>query len=59
MFSKLIKEAREEISHDEIEAGTDHEMEHTSDRDMARRIAMDHLRENPHYYSELEKCGID
>lgn len=30
------------------------EMEHTDDEDLAREIAMDHLTEDPHYYTKLE-----
>lgn len=33
--------------------GTKHELEHTSDRDIAQEIAMDHLAEYPHYYDML------
>jgi hypothetical protein len=31
------------------------EMEHTTDEDVAREIAMDHLTEDPDYYDKLEK----
>ena len=30
-------------------------MEHTDDPDLAREIAMDHLTEDPDYYTKLEK----
>lgn len=30
------------------------EMEHTSDKDVAREIAMDHLTEDENYYDKLE-----
>lgn len=33
--------------------GTRHELEHTSNRDMAQAIAMDHLAEFPQYYTAL------
>ena len=33
--------------------GTKHELEHTSDKDIAQEIAMDHLAEYPHYYDML------
>ena len=39
--------------------GTQHELEHTTNRDIAQEIAMDHLAENPHYYkmlTELERA---
>jgi len=43
------------ISDDAIQKGTDVEMEHTSDRNIARKIALDHLVEFPDYYDRLEK----
>ena len=46
------------VSVEEIEAelqkGTEVEMEHTSDKDAAHEIAMDHLIEDPKYYSKLD-----
>ena len=38
--------------------GTLHEMEHTTDPKIARRIAADHLAEDPAYYDKLEKAGL-
>lgn len=35
--------------------GTNHELEHTRDRKVAREIAMDHLAEDPRYYEKLSK----
>jgi len=43
----------------ELEMGIKHELEHTSDPKIAREIALDHLAEDPHYYSRLKKAGID
>lgn len=43
----------------ELEMGMKHELEHTSDPDIAKEIALDHLAEDPHYYSRLKKAGID
>ena len=34
------------------------EMEHTNDPDIAKEIAMDHLTEDPDYYSKLIKAGL-
>jgi hypothetical protein len=39
----------------ELERGTVHELEHTRNRLVAQKIAMDHLRENPGYYQILEE----
>ena len=43
----------------ELAMGIKHEMEHTKDRRIAREIAMDHLSENPRYYSKLKKCNVE
>jgi 3'-phosphoadenosine 5'-phosphosulfate sulfotransferase (PAPS reductase)/FAD synthetase len=45
---------------DILREGTDHELEHTHSRALAREIAMDHLTEDPDYYVKLgkvEKAG--
>lgn len=39
-----------------IAHGTRHEMEHTDDPKVARKIALDHLRENHRYYEIIEKA---
>jgi len=39
----------------QLDAGTRVEMEHTTSRKVAQRIAMDHLAEHPDYYIELAK----
>lgn len=44
---------------DEIAMGLQVEMEHTTDPDVAMEITLDHLAENPKYYSLLKKSGID
>lgn len=50
---------RHDVSTDIIKAqikkGIKVEMEHTTDPDVAREIAMDHLMEDPAYYDKLEK----
>ena len=38
-----------------LEKGTEHEMEHTDDKDIARRIALDHIVERLDYYDQLDK----
>lgn len=40
---------------EQIKLGIKHELEHTNDRDLAREIAMDHLSEDPKYYSHLKE----
>jgi len=39
----------------ELKKGTEVEKEHTSDPALAQKIAIDHLKESPNYYKELEK----
>jgi len=41
-----------------INAGADVEMEHTEDRKLAMRIALDHLKEDYNYYEKLKKLGL-
>ena len=43
-----------EFDNKEILKGIEVEMEHTNDPKIAVEIAMDHLKENPNYYTELE-----
>ena len=43
---------------DELEKGKEYEMEHTSDPQKAEEIAMDHLYEDPGYYTKLENAGL-
>ena len=44
----------EDFDQDALEAGIAMELEHTSDPEIARAIAMDHLAEDPNYYSKGE-----
>ena len=48
-----------DVDREEFKKGVKHEMEHTTDPKIAAEIALDHLAENPKYYSELDKTGID
>lgn len=41
-----------------ISAGADVEIEHTEDRKVAMRIALDHLKEDFNYYEKLRKAGL-
>ena len=46
------------IDPDELKMGIKVEMEHTSDHKVAEMIAIDHLREDPHYYSKGKAKGL-
>ena len=39
----------------ELKMGTKEEAEHTTDKAAAKEIALDHLKEDPKYYSKLKK----
>lgn len=39
----------------QVKKGTEHEKEHTKDAKTAREIALDHIKEDPKYYDNLEK----
>ena len=43
----------------QLRRGTKVEMEHTTNRHVAQRIAMDHLVEDPRYYVKLARVHID
>lgn len=43
---------------EQLKVGTMHELEHTTDFDIAKRIALDHLNEDPLYYVKLRDCGL-
>jgi len=42
------------VTANQIKRGILHELEHTTDREIARKIACDHLKEDPKYYTHLE-----
>ena len=39
----------------ELEKGIQHELEHTTNPDIAKEIALDHLKERPDYYTQLDR----
>jgi hypothetical protein len=43
----------------QLDMGIEIEMEHTNNENVAIEIALDHLWENPKYYSKLKKSNID
>jgi hypothetical protein len=42
----------------ELEKGSKVEHEHTDSEEHAKRVAMDHLVEDPKYYTKLSKAGL-
>ena len=58
----ILSEAKKQefvVNPVELAMGIKVEFEHTKDPKKAEKIAMDHLKENPSYYSELKLSGID
>ena len=48
-----------QIHPQELRMGIRVELEHTDDLDKAKKIALDHLAENPYYYTALKLSGIE
>lgn len=49
------KSQPEDFDHKELAMGIEVEAEHTDDLNVAMEIAMDHLKEDPRYYTKLKK----
>ena len=49
----------DQVNNDELRMGIKVEMEHTDDVEKAKKIALDHLAENPFYYTQLKLSGVD
>ena len=56
-ISTIIIEAMD-VDEDELAMGIEVEAEHTKDLKMRKKIAMDHLKEDPKYYTKLKNAGI-
>jgi hypothetical protein len=54
--------AKHKVSVEEIEdalvVGTESEMEHTDNKSVAKEIALDHLGEDPKYYTKLKAAKL-
>lgn len=48
-----------DVDEEQLEMGKETEKEHTSDKGVAKEIAMDHLTEDPEYYSKLKEVEGD
>ena len=60
MYFKSDKQGNimENITPQELQMGIEVEKEHTDDEALATKIAMDHLAEDPMYYSKLQAAGL-
>jgi uracil-DNA glycosylase len=52
------KTTPKDVDQDELKRGITHEMEHTDDPKIAEEIALDHLSEDPKYYTKLESIEL-
>jgi hypothetical protein len=59
-FEKFFKKVNPDIDYDpnQLKIGIEVEMEHTNDPKIAKIIALQHLEEDPHYYTKLKKMEI-
>jgi hypothetical protein len=46
---------KEDVDSEQLAMGIEIEMEHTKSREMSKLIALDHLKEDPEYYTKLKK----
>jgi hypothetical protein len=53
------KTSAAEVDQEELALGLSIEAEHTDDPEVAKEIALDHLSEDPCYYSKLKASGLD
>jgi 8-oxo-dGTP pyrophosphatase MutT (NUDIX family) len=57
--AEVTKPADEsKVDSHELEVGIGEEYEHTNDKSVAKKIALQHLAEDPKYYSKLKKAGL-
>jgi hypothetical protein len=52
------KSTTDQVNPTQLSIGIQIEMEHTNDLDIAKEIAMDHLTEDPEYYTKLVNAGL-
>ena len=57
--SALVVESEEEYFDEaELQAGIEIEKEHNISDDEAKKVATDHLKEDPKYYTKLKQAGL-
>ena len=54
-----LNEMLHTVSGKELKKGIAVEMEHTDDKETAKKIALDHLEEDPKYYTKLATLGLE
>jgi len=58
LFEILMLREKDKQFQKQLAMGIEVEHEHTSDNRIAKKIAMDHLKEDPIYYTKLNKAGL-
>lgn len=58
-FWESLNEKNLDVDQEELKKGIEVEKEHTDDPVKAEEIALDHLKEDPKYYSKLTKAGLE
>ena len=48
----------QDVDQEQLKIGIKVEMEHTDDPKVAKKIALDHLAEEPQYYTKLKSAGL-
>lgn len=48
-----------DVNQSQLAMGIKIEMEHTKDKQLAKEIALDHLAEDPQYYTKLKKANLE
>jgi len=59
ILNEALIEGNLDVDQEELKKGIKVEMEHTKDRIKAEEIALDHLQEDPKYYTKLDKAGLE
>jgi hypothetical protein len=59
LMKDYLKPVSIEYLQEQLIKGTEHEMEHTDNEEIATTIALHHLAERPDYYVELEKLNLE
>jgi hypothetical protein len=57
-FVEIIEAIQKNVDAKQLEMGIKVEMEHTTDPNVAEKIARDHLAEDPEYYTKLREAGL-
>jgi len=59
MLTDVVKEYKHKYDKEELRKGIEVEKEHTDDPKIALKIALDHLDEDPQYYTKLATLGLE